>query len=272
LNRLLSFDHPTTPGLGPLQVIALAHALECDAVVLRMHNDPRYPHHPYVLSGEAALRRQIREDVAARGMFVAAGCALEIRAGAPVASLQPALEAAADIGARSVTVVNYDTDKSTHADTVGELAERSGKLGLRALLEFFALSGIDSLPYAVDLIRRIDHPALGVSLDSLHFTRTGGTIAQITATPPALIVHAQLNDGPAVQPLDKQMDEAWGNRLLPGDGAFDLTGMVRALPSNVPIGVEAGNTDRFAEGVTMEEHGRAAVAAMRRVVADALKP
>jgi sugar phosphate isomerase/epimerase len=270
MNRLLSFDHPTTPGLNPLQVIALAHSLECDAVVLRMHNDPRYPGNPYNLSGDAALRRRIREEVAARGLFVAAGCAVEVRPGMRVAELQPVLEAAAEIGARALSVVVYDMDKLTHVPTVGELAERAGKLNVRPLLEFFALSGVNSLPYAADLVKVTGNPALGISLDSLHVTRTGATNEQIAAVPPGYIVHAQLNDGPAQLPLNEQLEEAWGNRLLPGEGEFDLSGMLLALPPDVPIGVEAGNVKRFAEGVTMEEHGRDAVEAMRRVIAKAL--
>jgi sugar phosphate isomerase/epimerase len=266
VKRPLSLDHPTTPGLNPLQTIALAHELGCDAVVLRMRNYPDYQGNPYDAIADAGLRRRIREDVAARGMFVAAANALEIKPGVPVADSQAALEAAADLGARGVSVVVYDQDKSSHPERVADFAERCRKLGLLALIEFLALSGVDSLGYTVELIQQIGNPALGISADSLHFTRTGATTAQLAAVPAGLIVHGQLNDGPAHMPRDKQMDEARGERLLPGEGEFDLVGFVRALPRDIPIGVEAGTRSRFARGVTMEQHGREAVAAMRRII------
>lgn len=269
MKRLLSLDHATTPGLDPLQTVALAHTLDCDAASLRLQPHPAYPANTCDLVRDHAARRALRADVAARGMFVAVASGFELRAGSVVSALQPALEAAADLGARALSVVVYDTDRSRHHDTVGELAARGGKLGLRVLLEFFALSGVDSLPYALELVRGIGHPALGLSMDSLHVTRTGATAAQVAAVPSGLIGHAQLNDGPATLPVDQQLAEASGERLLPGDGAFDLVGFVQALPPEVPIGVEAGSRSAFARGVGMEQHGREAVAAMRRVLARA---
>jgi sugar phosphate isomerase/epimerase len=264
--RLISLDHPTTPGLDPLQTVALAHELGCDAVVLRLRNYPDYASHPYDAVADKVLRRRVRDAAAERGIVVAAANALEIRAGVPVASQQPMLEAAADIGARAVSLVVYDTDRGGHVERVAEFAERAHRLGLRTLLEFFALSGVDSLGYTLELIGKLGHPGVGISADSLHFTRTGTTIAQLAAVPHGWIGHGQLNDGPAFMPPEQQLDEARGERLLPGEGEFDLVGFVRALPADLTIGVEAGTRSKFARGVTMEEHGRAAVAAMRRVL------
>jgi sugar phosphate isomerase/epimerase len=267
--RLLSLDHPTTPALDPVQTIALAHELGCGAVVLRLRNYPDYASNPYDVIADPAMRRRVRDEAAARNIVVAAANALEIRAGAPVAGQQAALEAAADIGARAVSLVVYDLDKASHPERVADFAERAGKLGLRTLLEFFALSGVDSLGYTLDLMAKVGNPSLGISADSLHVARTGTNLAQLAAVPAGLIVHAQLNDGPASLPVERQLDEARGERLLPGEGEFDLVGFIRALPPAVTIGVEAGTRSRFARGVTMEAHGRAAVAAMRRVIAQA---
>lgn len=267
--RLLSLDHATTPALDPLQTVTLAHSLGCDAVGLRLQAHPRYPESPYDAVSDGVLRRNIRTEVAARGMAVVVASGFELRAGVPVSQLQPLLEAAADIGARALSVVVYDTDRSRHLENLRELSERGGRLGLRVLLEFFALSGVESLPYALELAGRIGHPALGLSMDSLHVARTGASVARVSAVPPGLIGHAQLNDGPATLPKERQQEEASGDRLLPGDGEFDLVGFVRALPPQVPIGVEAGSRTAFTRGVSMEQHGRVAVAAMRRVLAQA---
>jgi sugar phosphate isomerase/epimerase len=269
--RLISLDHPTTPGLTPLRVVALAHELDCDAVSLRMRFHPSYDSDRYDLIDDQRLRKQIRSEVSARSMFIALGSGLEVRAGVPVASLAPTLEAAAEIGARGVSVVIYDTDRISHFDRLSELAELSSRAGVRSLIEVFALSGLDSFEYATELLREIGHPALGLSVDSLHVARTGAKISEIASAPVGLIGHAQLNDGPSEMPPDKQLDEARGERLLPGEGVFDLLNLVRALPEDVTIGVEAGSRAAFARGVTMEQRGRAAVLAMRQVIALALE-
>jgi sugar phosphate isomerase/epimerase len=193
--RLISLDRATTPGLNPRDLIALADELSCDAVVVRLSVFPAYDDDPWDIVSDASLRRKIREEIAARGMFVALGSGFEINAGVPFASLQRPLE---------------------------------------------ALSGVSRLDYTVDLIQRINHPALGISEDSLHITRTGATTAQLAAVPEGRIGHAQVNDGPAYLPVERQMEEASGERMSPGDGESDLFGFVRALPLDVPIGVEAG--------------------------------
>lgn len=267
--RAISLDHPTTPGLMPLEVIALAHSLECDAVSLRMATHPTYPKRQYDLVNDRDMRARIRNEVANRGMFLALGSGFEISPGAKVADLQPSLEALGAMGARALSVVIYDHDKSSHQDRLGELAERSGRLGVRTLVEYFALSGADSLEYTVDLVQKIGGPWIGISADSLHFTRTGTLPEQLASVPSGLIGHAQVNDGPAHMPRDLQMDEARGGRLLPGEGDFDLVGFLRALPADVTIGIEAGSKSRFSQGISMETHAKEAVAATRTLMAKA---
>ena len=267
--RKISLDHSTTPMLNPAETIRLAHELRCDGVVLRMSTYPG-AEKTYSIIDDAELRRAIRNDLANTGMYLAMASPFEIKPGVKIADMAKALDGAADVGARGLNVVVYDTDKSVHEDKVGELAEEAGKRGLRTLIEFFALSGCDSLDYTVRLIQKLGHPMLGMNADSLHVTRTGATMAQLAAVPRGLIGHAQIDDGPLTLPREMQMDEARGERLLPGEGEFDLIGFVRALPEDVTIGVEAPTTSAFARGVTMEEHGRAAIEATRRVIAQAL--
>lgn len=267
--RTISLDHPTTPGLTPLEVIALGHALECDAVSLRMTTHPSYPQHQYDLVNDRGMRMRVRGEVANRGMFLALGSGFVINPGTIVENMQPALDALGEMEARALSVVIYDQDKASHQDRLGELAERSGRLGVRTLVEYFALSGADSLEYTVGLVQKIGGPWIGISADSLHFTRTGTSLEQLASVPFGLIGHAQVNDGPAHMPRELQMDEARGGRLLPGEGEFDLIGFLQALPADVTIGIEAGSKSRFAQGVSMQAHAKEAVAATRRLMAEA---
>jgi sugar phosphate isomerase/epimerase len=270
LDRKISLDHPTAPGLTPLELISLAGALDCDAVSIRLHTHPSYPNASYNLVNDQAMRARIRAHVADCGLRLALGSGFEIHPATVVSEMQPAIDALADMGADALSVVVYDRDKSRHFDRVADLAERSGAVGVRSLIEYFALSGVDSLAYAIGLLNEIDSRWIGLGADSLHFTRTGTTASELAAVPSSLIGHAQINDGPLHMPLEMQLDEARGGRLLPGEGEFDLIGFVRALPADVTIGIEAGSKKRFESGVSMEEHARAAVAATHRLLTAAL--
>jgi sugar phosphate isomerase/epimerase len=64
-------------------------------------------------------------------------------------------------------------------------------------------------------------------------------------------------------PADKIEWEAGIQRLLPGDGAFDIAGFVRALDPAVPISVEVPQQTAIEAGVSAFDRARAAVEATR---------
>jgi sugar phosphate isomerase/epimerase len=87
-----------------------------------------------------------------------------------------------------------------------------------------------------------------VLIDTLHLARTGGTAADLAGLDPALFPYVQLCDGPAQRPTDmegliRQSGEA---RLDPGAGAFDLAGILDALPAGLPISLEVPDVRRAA--------------------------
>lgn len=57
-------------------------------------------------------------------------------------------------------------------------------------------------------------------------------------------------------------------RLFPGEGAIDLIGLLRALPPGIPLALEIP-MERLAQSMGALERVRRAVAATRRVLADA---
>jgi sugar phosphate isomerase/epimerase len=68
-------------------------------------------------------------------------------------------------------------------------------------------------------------PNIGVTLDAWHWYHSGGTVADILATPRERIVHIHVSDArqmPAAEVLDNM-------RLLPGEGVIDLVGFFQAL-------------------------------------------
>ena len=77
-------------------------------------------------------------------------------------------------------------------------------------------------------------------VDSWHTTRGPGSLAVLAAATDVPIVAVQLNDGPLAQD-GEYLDETMHRRLVPGDGEFDLDGIIRMLGargSTAPLAVE----------------------------------
>lgn len=68
-------------------------------------------------------------------------------------------------------------------------------------------------------------PNIGVTLDAWHWYHSGGTVADILATPKERIVHIHISDAREMPPADVRDNM----RLLPGEGIIDLVGFLQAL-------------------------------------------
>ena len=85
---------------------------------------------------------------------------------------------------------------------------------------------IYTMPGTLDLIQKIDVPTVGLLVDSYHCYTTGVTEDDIAALGDSRIVHVHINDAPVGVGPEGARD---GERLLPGEGAIDLTGFLNGL-------------------------------------------
>jgi sugar phosphate isomerase/epimerase len=81
-----------------------------------------------------------------------------------------------------------------------------------------------TLPETVKLATE-SGPGIGVTLDAWHWFHSGGSVADITATPASRIVHVHVSDARQMPPEDVQDNM----RLLTGEGIIDLIGFFKAL-------------------------------------------
>lgn len=106
----------------------------------------------------------------------------------------------------------------------GELAHRRG---MRIAYEALAWGRTVNLwQQSWDAVRRTDHPAVGLCLDSFHILSKTSTVPDLGDVPGDKIFFIQLADAP-----HKDMDVLqWSRhyRLFPGEGAFDLGAFTRA--------------------------------------------
>ncbi len=110
-----------------------------------------------------------------------------------------------------------------------EMAERAGRRSLRICYEALAWGRhVNRWRQAWEIVRRADHPALGLCLDSFHTLALGDDLDGLATTVPAeKLFFLQLADAPklTMDPL------SWSrhHRLFPGQGELPVAGFLTAL-------------------------------------------
>lgn len=167
---------------------------------------------------------------------------LWIRPGPPDPDHLRIVEVGAELGARNVLCVSSDPDRNATIDKLAIVTERAATLDIRLNLEFGPFTEVRTLHDAASALAAIDSPAKGLLIDALHWTRSGGTPADIAALPRALLSYAQLCDGPRmgapIDDLDAYIAEAVDDRLPLGHGAFALDALLATLPDGLPVSIE----------------------------------
>ena len=119
-------------------------------------------------------------------------------------------------------------DERVLLDDLSLLAERAGARKLRIGYEALAWGRhVNTWQQVWNLVRRIDHPALGVLLDSFHTLSLKGDPRAIADIPGDKIFFVQMADAPllAMDVLE------WSRhfRCFPGQGEFDLPGFLAPI-------------------------------------------
>ncbi|GFM56537.1 4-hydroxyphenylpyruvate dioxygenase [Pseudomonas cichorii] len=119
-------------------------------------------------------------------------------------------------------------DENILLDDLSLLAERAGARNLRVGYEALAWGRhVNTWQQVWNLVRQVDHPALGVLLDSFHTLSLKGDPSAIARIPGDKIFFVQMADAPilAMDVLE------WSRhfRCFPGQGEFDLPGFLAPI-------------------------------------------
>jgi 4-hydroxyphenylpyruvate dioxygenase len=155
-------------------------------------------------------------------------------------------------------------DVDVLAEQLHAVAERAAARGLRIAYEALAWGRhVNTYERSWEVVRRADHPALGLCLDSFHILSRGSDPTGIAGIPGEKIFFLQLADAPHLTMDVLQWSRH--HRLFPGQGAFDLPALlapVLAAGYAGPLSLEVFN-DVFRQA----DPGRAAVDAHRSLMA-----
>lgn len=121
----------------------------------------------------------------------------------------------------------YDTEELANA--LGTFSELAAKNGLRTALEFMPISGITDLRAGWDVVQRVNSRHVGMTFDTWHYFRSKPDAALLAQIPADRFFEVQLADAlPQIQGGDLVTD-LLQFRLPPGDGSFDIRGVLREL-------------------------------------------
>jgi sugar phosphate isomerase/epimerase len=265
----LSLSYYTVPELAPPTMVRAAADAGFAFVGVRLLNgQPGRDLAP--LMQDPAVRRETLAALRDTGLGVLDASGARLVPSTDVRMFSAFLETAAEMGARHVLATGDDPDEARLVSRLSELCARAAAFELTVDLEFVPWMSVRDLATAARVVRAVQHPAMGIAVDALHFDRSRSTVDQLRALPRTWFRYVQLCDAPAEWSDDRDalLHAATRERLFPGRGAIDLAAMLRALPHGIPVALEipmAGN----AQTMPAPERLRLAVAAARDTLATA---
>jgi sugar phosphate isomerase/epimerase len=180
------------------------------------------------------------------------------------------VDVAAALGARSISVIEtagrsmgVDVTLEVVTEAFAAVCDRAAPDGLLAHLEYFPTSAIRDSSVASAIAVAADRPNGGVLCDFWHHVRGPDAATPQFGDAPVLCV--QVGDV-AAAPSDDLSHEMLHGRVLPGEGAADVVGLLRALRSagcTAPLEVEVFADDLAARDPA--EAARLAFAALTAV-------
>jgi sugar phosphate isomerase/epimerase len=266
MSRQYSLAHLTALGLAPPEFSYAAAKAGYDYVSLRLiplHT----PGEPLYLPEDKVMLRRTRQALADTGLKLLDLELARILDDVAPATYLPAMEAAAELGARHVITSAWTSDRhgfDYHVECFARLCELAQPLGLTMNLEFPTFSRIPSLEAAAQVVRAAGHGNGGILCDLLYMHYARVPLAEVATLPAGWFRFVHLCDAPAMIPATRegQIHVARGERLYPGEGGIDIPGILAALPP-VPLAIELPNTRRAAE-LGLEEYARRCLAESRK--------
>jgi sugar phosphate isomerase/epimerase len=175
---------------------------------------------------------------------------------------------AAALGATTVNIAHVTGESIPLAqlcEAMGGFAAALGARGVRGAIEFIPGTGIPDLSTVRSILAGVGAANLGITFDTWHFSRAGGTLHDLAALEPGCVFGLQINDARGVVTGGPHVPGA--GRLLPGAGTLPLVDILMLLLQSQPdiyVGVEV-----FSEELRQMGPERAAIvafAAAARVV------
>jgi len=230
----LSLDFLTALDLPAAGLVHLANDLGVTRVSLLVAPLDGLP--DFGLDRPGPARRAVLDALRDTGVKVDMAEPFYLHADTVTDDLLPGFDTAAELGARTVNLLARTADQGQLAAQMAAACNAAHARGMEVVTEISKRGSLVTLSQTAAFIETNALP-LGIELDSLHFFRAGGKVADI-APHAHHVGRIQLCDLRAGITPDQEWDEAIRNRALPGHGIADLADFLDALPLDAVIGLE----------------------------------
>lgn len=234
-----TLPHLTVLSLPPPEVVRVAARTGYRSVGLRLiavtADSPGYP-----LMDDPPMLRETKAALAETGLRVADIEFVKITPEIDIVALEPMVATAAELGAEYVITAPYDPDLGRLAERLAAFTELTARYGMGSVLEFFPWTVVADFHAAAKMVAAVNHPKLGVLVDTLHFDRCGNTVADLSTVPASWLPFVHVCDAPAEKPtsVEAMLHTARAERLPPGEGAIDILGVLSGLPPDIRMALE----------------------------------
>jgi len=258
MTQLYSLAHLTVLECAPPEMTYLAARAGYDFVSFRLI-PIGLPGEPCYVPQDKQMLRRTKRALAETGIGMLDLELARIVDDLDAAKCLPAFEVAAELGARHVITSAWTTrqdDTSFLIDCFATLCDMAKAVGLTMNFEFPTFSRVGDLRQAADIVAGAGCDNGGVLIDMLYMHFAGIRLEQLDALPRRWFRFVHLCDAPLIVPKTRegQIQIARGERLYPGEGAINITGILNHLPP-VPISIELPHAARARE-LGFEEHAR----------------
>ena len=247
--RRFSLAHLTILDAPPPELIRIASRTGYDFVGLRLIPLGLPGETAYAPHSDAAMRREIESALAHTGVKVLDVELARIMEAPTPDSYLPALETAAELGAKHVLSSVWMSDRQQVIDRFARLCEIAGPFGLTVNLEFVSSTEWNTLEGALDVVSSCGRDNVGIMIDTLHFHRGRIPLEQLDRIPAPWVnfVHVS-DDRPGVPAsLEDARRTMREERLYPGEGSVDIAGILGRLPQQAICAIELPHLQRRRE-------------------------
>ncbi|VVN12233.1 sugar phosphate isomerase/epimerase family protein [Pseudomonas fluorescens] len=266
--RILSLASLTVLELSPPQMVEVAARAGYSHVGLRVEPATPEEHH-FPLVADAELRRQTLQRLRDTGIRVLDVEILRLKPQTVVADFAKLLTVGAEFGATELLIAGNDPDEQRLTDNFAALCDLAAPYGLHPHLEFMPWTDARDLQQALRIVEHADRENAAVLVDAFHFDRSSSRLDDLANVPASRLRYAQLCDvaGPRPSDMAEILRQARNERRFPGEGDCDLLGLLKALPTNIPLSLEIPTVKLLEQGVSGLERTQRAIDRTRELLA-----
>ncbi|GEC34803.1 sugar phosphate isomerase [Sinorhizobium fredii USDA 205] len=234
----LGVAHFSSIALPPKEFAGIAARAGFASIGLRLH--PAFPGAPfYELPVGSQSAQEFKTVADGEGIKVFDIEFFVIDESFVAASHEATVAAAANIGARRLSVCGDDRDGGRLATNLSEFCALAARYGMSVDIENMGWRTVRTFRDSVAVVNSCGAENAGVLVDGIHFFRNGASIDELRANA-GKIKHVQLCDvrGPAPKTSDAMIAEARSGRLAPGEGELPLKDLWAATEYGAAISVE----------------------------------